>query len=91
MKFPPVTEEIKNSLLTSAYLREEQAAVSEQVAATGRAREQAHEAYLGGVSNLMDELELERQYLAAQDRLSQAEVGTARAMVATFRSSGGGW
>jgi outer membrane protein TolC len=73
------TEEVENALLTSVYLDEERAALLEQVDAAGRARAQAHEAWLGGAASLVDELELDRDYLAARDRLSQAETDAARA------------
>jgi NodT family efflux transporter outer membrane factor (OMF) lipoprotein len=85
------TEEVENALLTSVYLDEERAALLEQVDAAGRARAQAHEAWLGGAASLVDELELDRDYLAARDRLSQAETDAARARVAGFRALGGGW
>jgi NodT family efflux transporter outer membrane factor (OMF) lipoprotein len=85
------TEEVENALVASNALREEQAALREQLDAAGRARAQAHEAYVGGAASLMDELELDRQVLAARDRLSQAETDSARALVASFRALGGGW
>jgi outer membrane protein TolC len=43
------------------------------------------------VASLVDELELDRQYLAARDRLSQVETEAARSAVASFRALGGGW
>jgi NodT family efflux transporter outer membrane factor (OMF) lipoprotein len=85
------TEEVENALVAANALREEQAALREQLDAAGRARAQAHEAYVAGAASLMDELELDRQVLAARDRLSQAETDSARALVASFRALGGGW
>jgi NodT family efflux transporter outer membrane factor (OMF) lipoprotein len=85
------TEEVEASLLRSAALRDERAALAEQLDAAGRARAQAHDAYLAGAASLMDELELERQVLAVRDRLSETETGTGRALVASFRALGGGW
>jgi NodT family efflux transporter outer membrane factor (OMF) lipoprotein len=85
------TEEVEDTLLRSAALREQQAALREQVDAAGRARAQAHETYLAGAAGLMDELELDRQVVAARDRLSQAETDAGRALVASFRALGGGW
>jgi NodT family efflux transporter outer membrane factor (OMF) lipoprotein len=85
------TEEVEGSLLRSAALRDERAALAEQLDAAGRARAQAHEAWLAGAGSLMDELELERQVLAVRDRLSETETGAGRALVASFRALGGGW
>jgi NodT family efflux transporter outer membrane factor (OMF) lipoprotein len=85
------TEDVENALVASAYLGEERAALLEQVDAAGRARAQAHDAYLGGAASLTDELELDREYLNARDRLSQVETDAARALVASFRALGGGW
>jgi NodT family efflux transporter outer membrane factor (OMF) lipoprotein len=85
------TEEVEASLLHSAALRDERAALAEQLDAAGRARAQAHDAYLAGAASLMDELELERQVLAVRDRLSETETGAGRALVASFRALGGGW
>jgi len=85
------TEDVENALATSTWLDEERGALLEQVDAAGRARAQAHDAYLGGAASLIDELELERDYLAARDRLSRVETDAARARVASFRALGGGW
>lgn len=85
------TEDVENALATSAWLDEERGALLEQVDAAGRARAQAHDAYLGGAASLIDELELDRDYLAARDRLSRVETDAARALVASFRALGGGW
>jgi NodT family efflux transporter outer membrane factor (OMF) lipoprotein len=85
------TEDVENALVASAYLGEERGALLDQVDAAGRARTQAHEAYLGGAASLFDELELDRQYLSARDRLSQVETDAARSLVASFRALGGGW
>jgi NodT family efflux transporter outer membrane factor (OMF) lipoprotein len=85
------TEDVENAMVAAGALREESAALRDEVAAASRARDQAHEAWTGGAASLLDELELDRQYLAAQDRLSQAETETARATVAGFRALGGGW
>lgn len=85
------TEDVENGLLASSWLRAEQAALARQAEAAGRARDQAHEAYVGGAASLMDELELERDQLDAQDRLAQSETEAGRALVATFRALGGGW
>lgn len=85
------TEDVENALVASAYLGEERAALLEQVDAAGRARAQAHEAFIGGTASLIDELELDREYLRARDRLSQVETDAARSLVASFRALGGGW
>lgn len=85
------TEDVENALAASAYLDEERGALLEQVDAAGRARAQARDAFLGGVASLSDELELDRQYLGARDRLSQVETDAARSLVASFRALGGGW
>jgi len=85
------TEDVENALVASSYLDEERGALLEQVDAARRARAQAHDAYLGGAASLIDELELDREYLRARDRLSQVETDAARSLVASFRALGGGW
>jgi multidrug efflux system outer membrane protein len=47
--------------------------------------------YEAGVTDFLAVLDAERELLAQRDQLVQAQVGTATALVAVYRSLGGGW
>jgi len=47
--------------------------------------------YETGVIDFLSVLDAERQLLAQQDQLIQAQVLTATSLVAVYRSLGGGW
>lgn len=47
--------------------------------------------YEAGVTDLLAVLNAEREALQQRDTLVQAQVGTAGALVAVYRSLGGGW
>ena len=48
-------------------------------------------AYKGGVVSLIEVLDADTQLLEPRDALAQARTESARAVVASFRSLGGGW
>jgi outer membrane protein TolC len=84
-------EDVENAF-TALVRREAQArelALSEQALLSARASVEA--AYGAGAVSLIEVLDVERQLLAAQDELAQAQGETARAAVASFRALGGGW
>jgi len=47
--------------------------------------------YEAGVTDFLSVLDAERELLSQRDQLIQAQVGTATALVAVYRSLGGGW
>jgi outer membrane protein TolC len=55
------------------------------------ARQQAQDAFAGGVTSLVEVRDVDRELLAASDELVQARADAARAAVAAFRALGGGW
>jgi NodT family efflux transporter outer membrane factor (OMF) lipoprotein len=72
--------------------REAQArALSEAEASLRRARASVGIGYAAGATSLVEVLDVERQLLATQDEVAQAQGEASRAAVATFRALGGGW
>ena len=85
------TGEVETALSDLVQSQAEAAALDRQIADLTRARDQAQEAYTGGVISLIEVLDADRDLLAASDRLAQARAAAARAAVASFRATGGGW
>lgn len=85
------TEEVENALTQLAEGRNEIALREQEVASLTLSRDQARQAYAGGVLTLVDVLDADRALLAASDRLASARANTARASVAAIRALGGGW
>jgi NodT family efflux transporter outer membrane factor (OMF) lipoprotein len=85
------TEDVETALARLAEGRGEIAVREQQIAALTRARDQARQAYQGGVLALVDVLDADRALLEASDRLATARAETARASVAAIRVLGGGW
>ena len=56
-----------------------------------KARASSFAAYKGGVSSLIDVLDVDRRLLETRDAEIQAKSAAARAAVASFRALGGGW
>jgi NodT family efflux transporter outer membrane factor (OMF) lipoprotein len=85
------TEDVENALSRLLQSENEAAALERQIASLERARAQTLSAYQAGVLSLIEVLDVDRQLLAASDRLASAKANTARASVASFRALGGGW
>jgi len=47
--------------------------------------------YEAGATDYLSVLDAEREWLSQQDQLIQAQVGSGTALVAVYRSLGGGW
>ena len=78
--------------MSLALLAEAQAAaLGRQITELTQARNQAQQAYEGGVISLIEVLDADRDLLVASDGLAQARAGADRAAVAAFRALGGGW
>jgi NodT family efflux transporter outer membrane factor (OMF) lipoprotein len=84
-------EDVENALsrLREAHL--ERASLEAEVAALTKARDQARQAYDGGVSGLINVTDADRELLAASDRLSLVRGDEARQAVFAYRALGGGW
>jgi NodT family efflux transporter outer membrane factor (OMF) lipoprotein len=85
------TQEVETALSALTQERIAVAASERQVQALTTARDQARQAYDGGVVALIDVLDADRALLDASDRLENARAQAARASVATMRALGGGW
>jgi len=66
-------------------------ALSRQIDQLTAARRQVQQAYEGGVADLIEVRDADRELLAASDQLVQARSAAARAAVNGFRALGGGW
>ena len=66
-------------------------ALARQVTELTTARGQAQQAYDQGVISLIEVRDIDRDLLAASDRLAEARGDQAKAAVSVFRALGGGW
>ena len=85
------TEDVETALSGLLRSRDETMARERQIASLKAARGQTQDAYQQGALSLLEVLDIDRQLLAASDRLVIARTTTARASVASFRALGGGW
>jgi NodT family efflux transporter outer membrane factor (OMF) lipoprotein len=85
------TEDVENALIHQWQLEAERKELLQEVDADETARRATKQAYEGGVLDLSQLLEQDRQWLAAQNELVRVQSDAARAVVATFRAIGGGW
>lgn len=84
-------EDVETGLARLVEARAERASLEREVASLARARVQARAAYIGGVADLIEVTDAERELLAASDRLASARAQETRAAVAVYRALGGGW
>ena len=77
----------------SSYTRETQRAakLDEAASQAEKAAQLARVRFEAGVTDFLAVLDAEREALQQRDALVQAQVGTAGALVAVYRSLGGGW
>lgn len=85
------TQDVETSLSSLTQERLALTACERQVGALTLARDQARQAYAGGVVALVDVLDADRALLDASDRLETVRAQAARASLATIRALGGGW
>lgn len=85
------TEDVENALSRLAEARTEIVIRKREVAELIRSRDQARQAYEGGVLALVAVLDADRALLDASDRLAVARAEAARASVSATRALGGGW
>jgi NodT family efflux transporter outer membrane factor (OMF) lipoprotein len=83
--------EVETSFSDLAQDRLRAEALGREVAQLRTARGQAQKAYEGGVANLLEVRDADRDLLTASDQLVQTELAADRAAVASFRALGGGW
>jgi NodT family efflux transporter outer membrane factor (OMF) lipoprotein len=85
------TSEVETSVSDLVQSEAQAAVLTRQIAQLSRARNEAEQAYQGGVVSLIEVLDADRDLLAASDQLVTARSTAARAAVASFRATGGGW
>ena len=85
------SEDVENAF--SALVKQQARAeiLAEGDTSLTKARASSFAAYKGGVSSLIDVLDVDRRLLETRDAEVQARAAAARAAVASFRALGGGW
>ena len=84
-------EETENALLEYGKLQQRREYFRAAVVAGENAAHLARLRYQDGVADFLVVLDAERRLLETQDRLAQTETATATALVAVYKSLGGGW
>jgi len=84
-------EETENALVDFGRTRSRQEFLAESVKASQAAANLAHIQYDNGATDFLTVLDAERVMLESQDQLAQTETQTAIALVAVYKSLGGGW
>lgn len=84
-------EEVEDAVTDLRQQQDRAAALTQQIDHLTTARDQAQQAYEGGVISLVEVRDADRDLLTAADQLVQARAGAARAAVAAYRALGGGW
>ena len=84
-------EEVEDAVTDLAQQQARAQALARQIDQLTVARNQAEQAYEGGVISLTDVRDADRDLLTASDQLVQAQAGADRAAVAAYRALGGGW
>lgn len=84
-------EETENALVDYGRDQARRDFLRESVQAARRAAELAHARYDSGAADFLSVLDAERVELEAEDQLAQTQTQTAVALVALYKSLGGGW
>lgn len=84
-------EETENTLVDFDRQQARRDFLMESAQASEKAVELARLRYRYGVSDFLTVLDAERTLLEAQDQLAQSETTTATALIAVYKSLGGGW
>ncbi|MFA7006505.1 MAG: TolC family protein, partial [Verrucomicrobiia bacterium] len=84
-------EETENALVEFGRERARRNHLAAAASAAGDAFKLARQRYDGGVSDFLAVLDAERSQLAIEAQLAQSETRTATALVAIYKSLGGGW
>jgi outer membrane protein, multidrug efflux system len=84
-------EETENALVDFGRARARREFLAESVKASQAAADLAHVQYDNGATDFLTVLDAERVLLESQDQLAQTETQTAIALVAVYKSLGGGW
>ena len=85
------TAEVETAVADLTQSQAQAQAFSHQVAELERIRSETREARRSGGASLVNDLDADRELLAASDTLVAAQGAALRAAIAAFRASGGGW
>jgi outer membrane protein, multidrug efflux system len=84
-------EETENALVDFGREQVRRKYLDASAQASATAVELAHQRFDNGATDFLTVLDAERVLLEAQDRLAQSQTRTATALVAVYKSLGGGW
>lgn len=84
-------EETENALVAYNQQRLERDLLAQAAQASQRAHELAHLRFRDGITDFLTVLDAELRLLQDQERLAASETQTATALVALYKSLGGGW
>jgi multidrug efflux system outer membrane protein len=84
-------EETENALVNYNRVRVRQALLASAAAASEQAYRLAHLRFEEGITDFLTVLDTEQRLLEDQRQLAQSETATATALVALYKSLGGGW
>lgn len=84
-------EETENALVDFGREKARLNYLRESAEASENAAQLARQQFKGGVADFLTVLDTQRTLLAAQDLLAQSETRTATALIAVYKSLGGGW
>jgi NodT family efflux transporter outer membrane factor (OMF) lipoprotein len=84
-------EEVENALSAHTHEARRLTTLHATVAANRRALDLATERYTGGLENFLSVLDAQRAVYAAEDNMVQSETNVIVALIAVYKSLGGGW
>jgi len=85
------SEDVENAFTGLIKQQARAQILGEGVTSLAKARASSFAAYKGGVSSLLDVLDVDRRLLDSRDAEIQARAAAARAAIASYRALGGGW
>ncbi len=84
-------QEVSDALVGVRRLREVRIEAAKQVQALTKQTDLANQRYFGGVTPYLEVLDSDRQLFESELRLTQAQANELLAVIALYRSLGGGW
>ncbi len=84
-------QEVEDALCSITTMREEYAAIKQQVAAAENAVRLSRKRYDGGVTNYLEVLDSERSFFNSEIAASEVKMQQARAYIQLYKALGGGW
>jgi multidrug efflux system outer membrane protein len=84
-------QEVSDSLVSVRRLREVRLEAEKQVQALTKQTDMANQRYFGGVTPYLEVLDSDRQLFEAELRLTQVQANELLAVIALYRTLGGGW